>query len=98
MKSDDQRHDVPEQQGVSAPDEQMDPRFSVREVESAQTPDGAEGEDWFRYVIDAPGSTITGLRRGSRDEVRAFARTYAEQLRVRTDPRTPAGYASTRRK
>lgn len=99
--NDDQRNHVPlDTQSPETPavsEDRGDPRFSVREVEKTKTPEGADGDDWCRYVIDAPGSTITGLRRGSRDEVHDFARSYAEQLRVRTDPRTPAGYAGTRR-
>jgi len=57
-------------------------------VEEADAPDGAPGKHWCRYVIEVPGSNITGMRCGSKQEVTRFARDYAENLSQRNAPKT----------
>ncbi|BAU47522.1 RNP-1 like RNA-binding protein [Sulfurifustis variabilis] len=57
--------------------------FKVALVEKIGAPDGAEGKDWYRYVLESGRSTITGQRRGSRDDVYAYATQCAEQLNTR---------------
>ena len=73
-----------------------DPNYEVISVEKVQGPDGGRGDDWYRYVINSPGSPITGLRRGSRKEVTLYVREYAEKLRVRTSPRARSVWAPRR--
>lgn len=52
-------------------------------MEKITAPDGTEGKDWFRYVLESGRSTITGQRRGSRDDVLAYATQCAQQLNTR---------------
>lgn len=57
--------------------------FQVDSVEKTEPPGGGQGNDWYRYVLKNRSSTITGLRRGSRQHVRDYAALYAEQLNTR---------------
>ncbi|MHB8535025.1 MAG: hypothetical protein ACYDBW_06210 [Sulfuricaulis sp.] len=57
--------------------------FKVASVEKTTAPDGGEGQDWYRYVLDSGRSTISGHRRGSRKDVHAYATQCAEQLNAR---------------
>jgi hypothetical protein len=45
------------------------PICSVTLLEKSKGPYGEKGDDWYRYVIDTPGSNITGFRRGKKSEV-----------------------------
>lgn len=57
--------------------------FKVARVERIGAPDGTDALDWHRYVLENGNSTITGQRRGSRDEVLAYATQCAAQLNSR---------------
>lgn len=57
--------------------------YAVASVEKASAPDGAHGQDWHRYVLKSGRSTITGQRRGSRQDVHIYATQCAEQLNAR---------------
>ena len=57
--------------------------FKVASVEKISAPDGSEGQDWHRYVLDSGRSMISGQRRGSRKDVLAYAAQCAEQLNAR---------------
>lgn len=57
--------------------------FKVTSVEKTGAPDGGQGQDWYRYILENNRSTITGQRRGSRKDVLAYATQYAEQLNAR---------------
>ncbi|MBI3777482.1 MAG: hypothetical protein HY274_00955 [Gammaproteobacteria bacterium] len=57
--------------------------FKVASVEKTDAPDGSDGQDWYRYVLDSGRSTISGQRRGSRKDVLAYASQCAEQLNAR---------------
>ena len=59
-------------------------RFEVVSVEHAPVPDGGQGTDWCRYVLSCGGSRITGLHRGTLDEVAAFAAGCAEDFNRRS--------------
>ncbi len=52
-------------------------------VEKAATPEGGDGETWYRYVLENGRSAITGQRCGNRKEVTAYAVHYVEQLNTR---------------
>jgi len=69
--------------------------YEVASVEKAQAPDGAPGADWHRYVLSSGNSRIVGLRRGTREEVAAYASTCAEDFNCRGatgKSRAAAGY------
>ena len=57
--------------------------YEVASVEQASAPDGAQGADWHRYVLSSGNSRIVGLRRGTREEVAAYASTCAEDFNLR---------------
>ena len=57
--------------------------FKVATVEKICAPDGGEGQDWYRYILDSGRSTISGQRRGSRKDVHGYATQCAEQLNTR---------------
>ncbi len=57
--------------------------FQVESVEKTEPPGGEEGRDWHRYVLKNQSSTITGLRRGSRQHVCDYAAGYAKELNAR---------------
>jgi hypothetical protein len=57
--------------------------FAVARVERTGAPDGAIGQNWYRYVLDNGRSHIVGQRCGSLKDVTAYAHLYAEQLNSR---------------
>lgn len=57
--------------------------FAVARVERTGAPDGAVGQNWYRYVLDNGRSHIVGQRCGSLKDVTAYAHQYAEQLNSR---------------
>ncbi len=57
--------------------------FRLVRIEKAATPEGADGETWYRYVLENGHSEITGQRCGNRKEVTAYAVHYVEQLNTR---------------
>ena len=61
-------------------------RYQVMTVEKTSSPDGSSDSDWYRYVIEVPGSTLTGTRCGTRQEVTRFASDYVENLSSRNGP------------
>ena len=60
-----------------------DSKFNVVSVEKTDAPEGCDGEDWYRYVIERGRSTIVGSRRGSLRQVKAHATEYANDLNLR---------------
>jgi len=57
--------------------------YRVARVEKIPAPDGGEGADWRRYVLESGRSIITGQRRGSREDVLTYATECAERLNAR---------------
>lgn len=57
--------------------------YRVARVEKVQAPDGSEGVDWRRYVLESGRSIITGQRRGSPEAVLAYAVECTERLNAR---------------
>lgn len=57
--------------------------YEVASIERASAPDGGHGADWYRYVLSSGNSRIVGLRRGTREEVTAYACTCAEDFNLR---------------
>jgi hypothetical protein len=68
----------------------------VVSIEKSDGGPGGESEnDWYRYVIDSPGSPITGYRRGKKSEIVKYLNECAVQLEDRINnrraPRASAG-------
>jgi hypothetical protein len=59
-------------------------QYEVAAVEKAATPAGAEGVDWYRYVLLSGNAQITGLHRGTLEEVTAYAAGCAERFNFRS--------------
>jgi RNA recognition motif-containing protein len=59
--------------------------YHVASVEKAAMPAGAQGDDWYRYVLSSGRSRITGFHRGSHSEVKAFASQCAEEFNLRSE-------------
>lgn len=59
-------------------------RYEVASVEKAAMPEGGEGGDWHRYVLTSGRSRITGLHRGTLEEVTAYAQSCAEEFNLRS--------------
>jgi hypothetical protein len=57
--------------------------FRVALVEKAAVPQGAEGDNWCRYVIESECAAITVWRRGSLQEVTQHAIRSTEELNAR---------------
>lgn len=69
---------------VKAPGPGVRTHYVVISVEEAPVPDGGQGTDWCRYVLSCGASRITGLHRGTVDEVTAFAESCVEGFNVRS--------------
>jgi hypothetical protein len=69
-----------------SPKTQMDStrHFRVALVERSPVPQGAEGDNWCRYVIVGGSAAITGWRRGSLQEITQHAMRYTEELNARS--------------
>ena len=57
--------------------------YRVTCVEKIPAPDGGQGLDWRRYILESGRSTITGHRRGSHADVLSYATACAERLNAR---------------
>jgi hypothetical protein len=71
--------------------------YSVASVDKAQGPGEADG-DWYRYVLVGGRSPITGLRRGTRDEVTEHANRCAEELNERNNGKSASAWAPRKAK
>jgi hypothetical protein len=69
--------------GAGNMDRALPTPFKVVSVEKIDAPEGGEGLDWHRYVLDSGRSKITGQRRGSLEDVTSYAAHFAEQLNSR---------------
>jgi hypothetical protein len=58
-------------------------RYEVASVEPAEL-GGSQGTDWYRYVLASGRSMITGMRRGSLEEVTEYARDCAHAFNLRS--------------
>ncbi len=63
--------------------QQDDLRYTVVSIEKSEGPGGADGNNWYRYVIDSPGSPITGYRRGDKKEVVNYLQECTNKLQER---------------
>jgi hypothetical protein len=58
--------------------------YQVASVEKTAGPGGAEGDDWYRYVLASGPSRITGFHRGSLEEVTEYATDCAAAFNLRS--------------
>jgi hypothetical protein len=58
--------------------------YSVINVEKIDTPDGLEGDNWYRYLIDYGHSVIEGKKAGILKVVREHAEAVVEDLNSRS--------------
>jgi hypothetical protein len=70
----------------SLPKTQMDctRHFRVALVEKSAVPQGAEGAEWYRYVLESRYAAITGWRQGSLQEITQHAVRCTEELNARS--------------
>lgn len=71
--------------------------YKVISIEPTDPPEGGETGDWFRYVVKNARSTITGRRRGSRQQVRRHAEDFAAELNARAGGAGTSPWAPRRR-
>lgn len=56
--------------------------YMVTGVEKTEAPEGQAG-GWYRYVIENTRSRITGIRRGTKQQVLGYAQSFAQDLNAR---------------
>jgi len=61
--------------------------YSLSSINKTSAPEGTEGNDWYRYVVERDNSTIVGCMRGSLQQVTAYAKEFVEKLNVRSHTR-----------
>ena len=61
----------------------LDDPYVVVSVKRSETPPGAEGTDWHRYVIVQGKNKINGYRQGSREDVTEAVTEIAARLNER---------------
>lgn len=65
--------------------------YWVDSVEKTTVPQGGEGDNWCRYVLDNGYTTLMGWRRGSLCEITQYAVRYAEALNTRNNKGPSSG-------
>ncbi len=68
--------------------------FKLKSIRKEQSPAGAEGIDWHRYVITQGGNTIVGHRQGSTSSVRLAVDEIVVHLNERRVGNISRAYAS----
>lgn len=63
--------------------------FSVVSVEKTTPPAGAEGDNWYKYIVSRDNSEIVGSMQGSLQQVTNYAKEFVENLNTRAS--TPKG-------
>jgi len=58
-------------------------QFSVVSVEKTAAPAGADGDNWYQYVVARDNSQIVGSMRGSLQQVTNYAKEFVENLNNR---------------
>ncbi len=57
--------------------------YEIVSVQGAESPRGAEGSDWHRYVIAQGSNTINGWRKGNLEAVTRAVEEFVAQLNER---------------
>jgi hypothetical protein len=71
--------------------------YTVTGIEKTAAPDGQDG-GWYRYVIENTRSRITGVRRGTKQQVLGYAESFAEDLNARASGRGQSIWAPKSKK
>jgi hypothetical protein len=58
-------------------------QFKVLSVEKTAAPNGAEGDNWYKYIVARENSEIVGNMRGSLQQVTKYAKEFVENLNTR---------------
>jgi RNA recognition motif-containing protein len=83
----------------AARDHRLSTNYSVESVEKVPHPQQGTAADWYRYTIVSGKSRVTGLHRGTKQEVTDYAEGCAEGFNSRSSPvRGSAGTWSSRNK
>ena len=61
----------------------MNNQFSVVSVEKTAAPSGADGDNWYKYIVARDNSQIVGNMRGSMQQVTNYAKEFVENLNSR---------------
>lgn len=73
-------------------------QYNVTSIEKTVPPEGADGQNWYRYVIECDGSVVTGCRQGTLKQVTEHANSFAEEINARTQGRGMSPWAPRRSK
>lgn len=73
-------------------------RYLVKVVEKTEPPEGCDGNNWYRYVLERNGSTLVGQRRGTLSQVTRYAEELAEEANSRRGGKGPSQWSSRSKK
>ena len=62
--------------------------FEIVALEQTDSPDGSDGDDWFRYELTQGTTTITGYKQGEAQEVREEITSMVARLNERRAGKT----------
>ena len=79
-------------------DHVVNAHYQVALVEKTESPDGANGSSWYRYVIEGGYGPLTGCRAGTQRQITDYAKQLAEELNVRSGLGTPSPWAPRQKK
>jgi len=65
-----------------------DSPYALVSVYKTKAPQGSEGSDWYRYLVERNGSTIVGCMRGTLLQVTDYAKDFVEKLNIRSKKRS----------
>ncbi len=68
-------------------------RYRIVSIEKSVTPQGAQDDNWFCYVIASENNTIIGYRVGSRHEVKQIAEDCVRQMNDKYSGKARYGFA-----
>jgi hypothetical protein len=85
---------------AAKPEAPVPRKFVLATTEKAEPPEGCEGDNWYRFVLESGASTMVCYRSGTLQQVTAHAREYAKDLNIRAanGGRSPWSSSSRRRK
>lgn len=61
--------------------------YTLTSVNKSSPPEGTEGSDWYRYIVERDSSTIVGCMRGTLQQVTSYAKDFVEKLNIRAHTR-----------
>lgn len=64
--------------------QQLADEFTVVSVEKSEAPEGAEGDNWYRYIIERGNSQIVGNMAGTMKNVKKQVDEFVANLNERT--------------